>query len=96
MFRGRRTATDVGPVYAQASGDLADSLPQLAACAIAVAAVAIADVDQQVGQAFKVGRELGGYDLVLTRANHFGERLRLAGKRVIEGGQRPFVGRVDE
>src|SRR5439155_20467905 len=96
LFRWRRSATDVGSVYAQASGDLADSLPQLAACAIAVAPVAIADFDPQVGQAFKVGREVGGDDLVLAGANYLGERLRLAGKRVIEGGQRAFVGRVDE
>src|SRR4029077_18404413 len=78
LFRWGRTATDVGSVYAEASGDLAYGLPQLAACAIAVAPVAIADVDQQVGQAFKVGRELGGHDLELARANHLGERLRLA------------------
>ena len=96
MFRRRRTATDVGSVYAQACGDLADSLPQLTASSIAVAPVDIADVDQQVGQAFEVWRQLGGYDLVLARSNHLGEKLRLAGKRVIEGGQRSFVGRVDE
>ncbi len=96
LFRGRRTATDVGSIYAKASGDLADSLPQLAASPIAVTPVAIADVDHQVGQAFKVGRELGGDDLVLAGANHLGERLRLAGKRVIESGHRRFVGRVDE
>src|SRR5437867_4974672 len=96
LCRWRRTATDVGSVYAQASRDLADSLPQLAAGAIAVAPVAVADVDEQVGQAFKVGRELGGYDLVLARANHLGERVRLAGERVIEGGQRPFIGSVHE
>src|SRR5438132_5949856 len=73
LFRGRRTATDVGSVYAQASGDLADSLPQLTACAIAVAAVAIADVDQQVGHAFRGRREPGVYDLELTRLKHCGE-----------------------
>src|SRR5437867_7521917 len=77
LFRWRRAPTDVGSVDAQARRDLADSLPQLAACAIAVAPVAVADVDQQVGQALKVGRELGGYDLVLARADHLGVRLRL-------------------
>src|SRR5207237_9501017 len=62
LFRWRRSATDVGSVYAQAGGDLADSLPQLAACAIAGAPVAIGDVDSTVGQACKVGVGPGGDD----------------------------------
>src|SRR5215471_7708373 len=96
LFRRRRTATDVGSVHAEATGDLTDSLPQLASRAIAVTAIRIADVDQPVGQTFEVRREIGGYDLVLARADHLGEGPRLARKSVIEGGQGLLVGSVDK
>src|ERR1700674_5824192 len=64
----------VGPVHPELSSDLANRLLQLAARSIALAAVALADLDQQARQALEVWSKVADHALLLARSNNFGER----------------------
>ena len=71
----RRAWPHVGPVDRHCGCDLPDRLLKLATGPVALVAVALADVDQQAGQALEVRSELADHHLLLGGSNQLGERL---------------------
>ena len=77
--RDRVAGADVGAVHREGGDHLAQRVPQLAAGVVAVAAVTLADVGQQAGQALHLGGQLLAHDLELGGVHDL--RVRLGRRR---------------
>jgi hypothetical protein len=86
----------VGAVDREDGDHLADRLPQLEAGEIPVAAVALADPQEDLGQAVDVARQQLPQDEQLLLPHHPGPVRALSRQFPVEVGQRPFSLRIDE
>ena len=94
--RDRMPGADVAAVHAEGRDHLAQHLAQLPVGVIPLAAVTLANVGQQAGEALHLGRQVLAHDLQLGRVRHVRVGLVLSGEPGPDGQHRGRIAGVDE